>query len=54
MFNVLKSVHPFIEKSTALKAVLPRPPGGVAFRNPKTSRDKLVRSKIRENDEDGR
>ena len=54
MFNVLKSVHPFLEKSTALKAVLPWPPGGVAFRNPKTFRDKLVRSKIRENDEDER
>ena len=53
MFNVLKSAHRFIEKSPTLKAVLPKPPR-VAFRNPKTLRDKLVRSKIRENDEEER
>ena len=53
MFNVLKSAHRFIEKSLALKAVLPKPPH-VAFRNPKTLRDKLVRSKIRQNDEEER
>ena len=53
MFNVLKSAHRYIEKSLALKAVLPKPPR-VAFRNPKTLRDKLVRSKIRENDEEER
>ena len=50
MFNVLKSAHRFIEKSPSLKAVLPKQPH-VAFRNPKTLHDKLVRSKIRENDE---
>ena len=50
VFNVLKSAHRFIEKSPALKAVLPKPLH-VAFRNPKTFRDKLVRSKIKENDE---
>ena len=34
VFNVSKSVHRFIEKSPALKAVLPKPPR-VVFRNPK-------------------
>ena len=53
MFNVLKFSHGFIEKSPALKAVLSKPPC-VAFRNPKTLRDKLVRSKIRQNDEEER
>ena len=53
MFNVLKSVHRFNEKSPALKAVLPKSPF-LAFRNPKKLRDKLVRSKIRENDEEER
>ena len=53
VFNVLKSAHRFAEKSPAIKAVLPKPPS-VAFRNPKTSRDKLVRSKIRENHEEKR
>ena len=53
VFNVLKSAHRFIEKSPTLKAVLPKPPR-VAFRNPKTLRDKLVISKIRENDEEER
>ena len=50
MFNILKSAHRFIEMSQALKAVLPKPPR-VAFCNPKTLRDKLVRSRIRQNDE---
>ena len=50
MFSVSKSAYRFIENSPALKAVLPKPPR-VAFRNPKTLRDKLVRCKIRENDE---
>ena len=50
VFNVLKSAQRFIEKSPALKAVLPRPPHG-AIRNPKILWDKLVRSRIRENDE---
>ena len=53
VFNVLKSAHCFIEKLPALKAVLPKPPR-VAFHNPKILRDKLVRSKIRENDEEER
>ena len=53
VFNVLKFSHSFIEKSPALKAVLSKPPC-VAFRNPKTLRDKLVRSKIRQNDEEER
>ena len=53
MFNVLKSAHCFIEKSLALKAVLPKPPR-VALRNLKTLRDKLARSKIRQNDEEKR
>ena len=38
------------EKSPALKAVLPKPPR-VAFHNPQILRDKLVRSKIRQNNE---
>ena len=50
VFNILKSAHRFIEMSQALKAVLPKPPR-VAFCNPKTLRDKLVRSRIRQNDE---
>ena len=49
VFNILKSARRFIEMSPALKAVLPKPPR-VAFCNPKT-RDKLVRSRIRQNDE---
>ena len=53
MFNVLKSAHRFIEKSLALKAVLPKPPH-VAFPNSKTLRHKLVRPKIRQNDEEER
>ena len=53
MFNVLKFDHRFIEKSSALKAVLPKPPR-VPFRNSKTLRDKLVKSKIRQNDEEER
>ena len=51
VFNVLKAAHRFIEKSPALKAVLPKPPRA-AFCNPKILRDKLVRSKIRPNDEE--
>ena len=53
MFNVLKSAHHFIEKSPALEAVLPKPPR-IVSRNPKTLRDKLARSKIRQNDEEER
>ena len=51
VFNILKSAHCFIEKSHALKVVVPRPPR-VAFPDPKTLRDKSVRSKIRQNDEE--
>ena len=51
--NVLKPAHRFIEKSPELKVVLPKPPR-VAFRNPKTLRNKLVRSKFKQNDEDKR
>ena len=50
-FNILKSAHCFIEKSPALKAALSKQPR-VAFRNTKTSREKLVRSKIRQNDKE--
>ena len=53
VFNVLKSAYRFIEKSPVLKAVLPKQLR-VAFHNPKTLCDKLVRSKIRENDEEER
>ena len=53
MFNVSKSAHCFIEKSPALKAVLPKPPR-VALCNPKTLRDKSARSKIRQKDEEER
>ena len=53
VFNVIKSAHRFIEKSPALKAVLPKPPR-VAFHNAKTLRDKLVRPNIRQNDEEER
>ena len=53
LFNVLKSANHFIEKLPALKAVLPKP-HRVAFRILKTLRAKLLRSKIRENDEEER
>ena len=52
-FNVLQPAHRFIEKSPELKAFLPKPPRA-AFHNPKTLRNKLVRSKTRQNDEDER
>ena len=53
MFNVLKSANRYSERLPALKAVLPKPPR-VAFRNPKTFRDKLIRSKVKENEEEER
>ena len=44
--NILKKAHRHIEKSPVLYQVLPKPPR-VAFRNPKTLKDKLVRSKLK-------
>ena len=41
VFDILKSAHRHIEKSPLLKPVLPKPLR-VAFRNPKSLRDKLV------------
>ena len=49
-FNVLKRVHRHVQKSPVLKAVLPKPPR-IAFGNPKTLRDKLVRSKLKLTDD---
>ena len=48
--DVLKRAHRHVQKSPMLKAVLPKPPR-VAFRNPKTLRDKLVRSKLKLTDD---
>ena len=42
IFDILKSAHQIIENSPTLKAILPNPPR-VAFRNPKTLLDKLIR-----------
>ena len=44
--DILKTVQRHVEKSVKLKQVLPTPPR-LAFRNPKTLRDKLVRSKLK-------
>ena len=44
--KILKKAHRHILKSPILSKVLPKPPR-VAFRNPKTLKDKLVRSKLR-------
>ena len=46
VFDVLKRVHQHVQKSPMLKVALPKPPRA-AFRNPKTLRDKLVRSKLK-------
>ena len=46
VFDVLKRAHQHVQKSLVLKAVLPKPPH-IAFRNPKTLSDKLVRSKLK-------
>ena len=45
IWEILKSAHWILENSPTLKAILPKPPR-VAFRNPKTLGDKLVRSKL--------
>ena len=50
VFDVLKKAHWHVQKSHVLKAVLPKPPR-IAFRNPKTLRDKLVRSKLKLTDD---
>ena len=50
IFDILKSAHRHIEKSPLLKSVLPKPPR-VAFCNPKFLRDKLVRSKLKSENE---
>ena len=46
VFYVLKRALRHAQKSPTLKAVLPKT-SRVAFRNPKTLRDKLVRSKLK-------
>ena len=43
----MRRAHKHVLKSTRLHSGLPSPPR-VAFRNPKTIRDKLVRSKLKE------
>ena len=50
VFDVSKRAHRHVQKTLLLKAVLPKPPR-VAFRNPKTLRDKLVRSKLKLTDD---
>ena len=50
IFDILKSAHCHIAKSSLLKSVLPKPPH-VIFRNPKSHRDKLVLSKLKSEDE---
>ena len=50
IFDILKSAHCHIVKSPLLKSVLPKPPR-VVFRNPKSLPDKLVRSKLKSEDE---
>ena len=50
VFDVLKRAHRHVQKSPVLQAVLPKPPR-IAFRNPKTLRDKLVRSKLKLTDD---
>ena len=50
VFDVLKRADRHVQKSPVLKAVLPKPPR-IAFRNPKTLRDKLVRSKLKLTDD---
>ena len=49
-FDVLKRAHRQEQKSTVLKAVLPKPPR-ITFRNLKTLSDKLVRSKLKLTDD---
>ena len=50
IFHILKSARHQIEKLPLLKSVLPKPLR-VAFRNPKSLRDKLVRSKLKSENE---
>ena len=50
VFDVLKRAHRHVQKSPMLKVVLSKPQS-VAFRNPKTLRDKLVRSKLKISDD---
>ena len=47
VYEILKRAHKHALKSPRLLSVLPSPPR-VAFRNAKTIRDKLVRSKLKE------
>ena len=47
MYETLRRAHKHILKSPRLHSVLPSPPR-VAFLNPKTIRDKAVRSKLQE------
>ena len=46
IYHILKEAHKFIERSDILKAILPIPPR-VAFRNAKSLKDMLVRSKLK-------
>ena len=50
IFDILKSAYHHIAKSSLLKSVLPKPPR-VAFRDPKSFHDKLVRSKLKSENE---
>ena len=50
IFHILKSARHQIEKSPLLKLILPKPLR-VTFRNPKSLRDKLVRSKLKSENE---
>ena len=47
LYKVLQRAHKHVLKSPKLHSDLPSPPR-VAFQNPKTIRDKLVRSKLKE------
>ena len=47
LYEILRRAHKHVLKSPRLHSGLPSPPK-VAFRNPKTIRDKLVRSKLKE------
>ena len=53
IFDILKSTLEIMENSLTLKAILPKPPR-VALHNPKTLRDKLLRSKLRPDYEEER
>ena len=47
LYEILQRAHKHVLKSPRLHSGLPSPPR-VSFRNPKTIRDKLVRSKLKE------